>query len=88
MHTNEWRVDIHIDQQYRHTRARAWLHNADDSTLVGVGTAHPKTGEADVPEIGDELAVARALVHLAEQLMNTCRADIEAITHGPARLGD
>jgi hypothetical protein len=33
-----------------------------------------------VPEIGDEVAVARALRHLADTLMATAETDIEAVT--------
>jgi hypothetical protein len=33
-----------------------------------------------VPEIGDEVAVARALRHLADQLLATAEGDIEELT--------
>jgi uncharacterized protein DUF1876 len=39
-----------------------------------------------VPEIGDELAVSRALADLAHQLLDAAAGDIEAITHRPAHL--
>ena len=37
-----------------------------------------------MPEIGDEVAVARALSRLAEQLLETAAGDIEQVTgeHG------
>jgi len=39
-----------------------------------------------VPEIGDELAAARALSDLAHRLLDVTIADIEAITGTPAHL--
>jgi hypothetical protein len=33
-----------------------------------------------VPEIGGEVAVARALRHLADQLLDTAAQDVEAVT--------
>lgn len=41
---------------------------------------------ATVNEIGDELAVSRALAHLAHQLLETAADDIEAVTGRPAHL--
>jgi hypothetical protein len=39
-----------------------------------------------VPEIGDELAAARALSELSHNLLDAAAADIEKITHRPAHL--
>jgi Rv2632c-like len=39
-----------------------------------------------VPEIGDELTVARAMSELAHRLLDSAAADIEGITHRPVHL--
>jgi hypothetical protein len=39
-----------------------------------------------VPEVGDEVAAARALNALADALLRTAAMDIEAIEHHPVQL--
>ena len=82
----QWRVEIFIDEHEERTRARARLHNPDHTNLVGVGLARLNPRDVSVPEIGDELAVARALSDLAHQLLDATAKDIEAMTHHPAHL--
>ena len=48
--------------------------------LTGEGTARRNPTDSDVPEIGDELATARALSDLAHQLLDAAAEDIGAIT--------
>jgi hypothetical protein len=81
-----WTVDIHIDEHEDRTRARALLHNRDETGLVGVGLARLNPADTNIPEIGDELAVARALADLAHQLIDATVTDIETVTHTPAHL--
>jgi hypothetical protein len=54
--------------------------------LVGVGRARLNPDDRDVPEIGDELAVARALSDLGHRLLMTATRDVEEITHERVRL--
>jgi len=82
----QWRVEIFIDEHEGRTRAKARLHNPDHTKLVGVGLARLNPADVNVPEIGDELAVARALSDLAHQLLDATANDIEAITQHPVRL--
>jgi hypothetical protein len=82
----QWRVEIFIDEHEQRTRARARLHNPDDTMLVGVGLARLNPADVHVPEIGDELAVARALSDRAHQLPGATADDIEAITQHPVRV--
>lgn len=86
MQVKRWSVDIVIDEHENRTRARARLHNPDETGLVGVGLARLNPEDANVPEIGDELAVARALSDLAHRLLDATAEDIEAVTHQPAHL--
>jgi hypothetical protein len=81
-----WTVDIYIDEHEGRTRAEARLHTGDATTLGGVGTARRNPADPEVPEIGDELAAARALSELAHNLLHAAASDIEAVTHQPAGL--
>ncbi|MGH4006703.1 MAG: DUF1876 domain-containing protein [Pseudonocardiaceae bacterium] len=81
-----WKVEIQIDEHDGRTRAVARLHNRDETNLVGVGLARLNPADRDVPEIGDELAVARALSDLSHKLLEAAAGDIEQITHQPAQL--
>jgi hypothetical protein len=81
-----WSVEIFIDERDGQTHAEARLHTGDKTQLHGRGTARLNPADKDVPEIGDELAAARALSELAHRLLHAAAEDIETITHKPARL--
>lgn len=84
--TKRWKVDIFIGEQDGHTHAEARLVPEDRATLTGTGSARLNPHDTDVPEIGEELAVARALSDLGHQLLATTALDIEAVTHAAAHL--
>jgi hypothetical protein len=86
--TRRWRVDIFVDEHEDEgiTRAEARLRTNDRTQLVGRGTARRNPADSDIAEIGDELAVARALADLAHGLLQAAATDIEAITHERVRL--
>lgn len=44
------------------------------------GHARRSTDDISVPEIGDEVAVARALRRLADRLLDTAEQDISGVT--------
>jgi hypothetical protein len=84
--TKRWSVDVYIDEIDGRTYAEARLHTTDDTHLIGVGRARLNPTDEDIPEIGDELAVARALNDLGHRLLFTAAADIQAVTDEPVRL--
>ncbi|MFD8496064.1 DUF1876 domain-containing protein [Amycolatopsis sp. NPDC059657] len=86
MHEKRWTVDIFIDEHENRTRAKARLHNQDETGLVGIGTARLNPADVNVPEIGDELAVARALNELAHRLLDAAADDLEGVTRQPVHL--
>lgn len=88
IHSRCWTVEIVIDEHMdeRRTHAQARLRTQDRTDLRGDGTSLRSPRDAEVPEIGDELAVARALSDLAHQLLDAAAGDIEQITHKRARL--
>ncbi|GAA2104847.1 DUF1876 domain-containing protein [Microlunatus panaciterrae] len=83
-----WAVDIYIGERDGRTHAETRLRPKDVVTLTGEGSARLNPSDRDVPEIGDEIAVARALSDLAHRLLNVAAEDIEALTHKEAHLHD
>jgi hypothetical protein len=81
-----WTVDVFIDEDDEYTYAKARLHTDLDTHPVGTGRAKRHPADPDVPAIGDELAVARALSDLGHRLLVTAARDISAATHQPATL--
>lgn len=83
-HTMEWNVHLYLFEEEGTTKARVVLDTGSTS-LTGRGVAHRNPEDADVPEIGDELAAGRALNDLAGQLVSAATHDIEAM--GAAESG-
>lgn len=81
-----WDVSIEIGEHDGRTRAVARLHSRDTDRMVGVGFARLAPVDQDVPEIGAELATARALSDLARHLLGATIQDIEQVTGEPAQL--
>ena len=54
--------------------------------LTDRGEARRSEDDTSVPEIGDEVAVARALRHLADKLMEAAETDIEMLTGEEAHV--
>jgi Domain of unknown function (DUF1876) len=75
-------VDVLIEEHEERTRAKARLSWAGRD-FVGVGLARLDPADEPVARIGDELAIARALSDLSNQLMALTSTDIQASTHQP-----
>jgi hypothetical protein len=74
-----WSVDLYLFEQDAATTAHAVLHTGAATALESRGETHRNPSDRDVPEIGDEVAAARALRHLADRLLGVAADDIEAI---------
>lgn len=86
-YVKRWSVQIFLSEQDDETTyAEARLRTHDDTHLVGTGVAKRNPHDINVPEIGDELATARALSELAHKLLHAAAEDIEAITAKPVTL--
>ncbi|WP_046470548.1 DUF1876 domain-containing protein [Allosalinactinospora lopnorensis] len=90
MHTmKRWNVDILLSEETEGDSTRTWaeagLASDDGSSLRGHGMARKHPADADVPEIGDELAVSRALADLSRQLRQVAAEDISEHTGTPWR---
>jgi hypothetical protein len=84
--TKNWKVDIFIGERDQMTHAEARLMPNHHVTLTGSGVARLNPTDRDVPEVGDELAVARALSDLARRLLVSAAEDIEGLTHEHVNL--
>lgn len=70
-------VMIAVDEDAERARATAHL-SWRSTTLVGMGIARMDAGDAHAVELRDEVAVARALSNLANQLFATSMSEIDA----------
>ncbi|MFJ6783313.1 DUF1876 domain-containing protein [Streptomyces yangpuensis] len=81
-HTTEWKTRTYLFEEDGTTKVRVEL-DTGTNRLTGHGTARCNPADKDVPEIGDELATARALEDLAAQLKQTAHRDMAAVGAGP-----
>lgn len=78
--TKRWTVEILIAEVDRRTYAEAQLYDEISDDLVGTGLARLNPADPNVPEIGDEIAPARALTDLGRRLLTTASGDLETVT--------
>jgi hypothetical protein len=83
-----WTVEIVIDEDgdERLTEAKARLEAPGRPPMAGVGGARRNPVDPEVPQIGDELAAARALSDLSHRLLEVAAADIEQANQDRAQL--
>ncbi|MBR8743082.1 dsRBD fold-containing protein [Nocardiopsis sp. MG754419] len=84
-----WNVDVVVAEESEGEAARTWaevgLVAEDGTALRGHGMARKHPTDMDVPEIGEELAVSRALSDLSRQLRQVAAEDINDNTGTPWR---
>lgn len=76
--------DVRSDENL--TTAHAVLTTSQGTTLEGFGRARRNPSDPEVPEIGEELAAARALRDLADRLLKATSDDLSAIEHQKIHL--
>ncbi|MFI7643954.1 DUF1876 domain-containing protein [Nonomuraea sp. NPDC049400] len=84
MEAKQWTVQIYLNEDGNDTYARAVLATRDGTGPAGAGRARRNPADPSVPEIGDELAVSRALADLAEKLAVVAQHDITEFASSPA----
>lgn len=82
-----WRVNVDLVEAGDATTAHAVLVAEAARQLDGQGVAHRNPSDQPAPEIGDEIAVARALRRLADRMLEAAAADIELAKRAP-RISD
>ena len=75
-----WLVRLAISERGDSTWARAVLRTNPGRELDATGRAVCRAGDLPDREIGDEVAVARALRALADRLLERATADITQVT--------
>jgi hypothetical protein len=86
VHIKTWHVEMFIYEDDDNTSVRAVLHTDSTVHREGHGRAVRAPHDTAVPEIGDEVAAARALHNLADVLLNTAAEDISEIEHRSVHL--
>ncbi|GGT88858.1 DUF1876 domain-containing protein [Actinomadura citrea] len=76
MKAKEWSVELYITEDGMDTVAQAILFSGGERKSTGRGHARRNPVDREVPEIGDELAVSRALADLADRLQGVASKDI------------
>jgi hypothetical protein len=71
-----WTITVDLDETSEATEAKALLAEGD-VRVGGWGRAKRNPADPDLPRVGEELAVARALNDLAHQLLERAAATIE-----------
>ena len=84
--TKQWSITVDIDEQEESTLAQVSLRTPTGHDVTGVGEAQRNPHDPSVPEIGDELAVSRALRNLSERLLHATEKDIAGATGEQAHL--
>lgn len=78
--TRQWTVRVTIFEKGADTTATVALLADSPEALTAKGTSHRSAADDEDAHIGDEVAVARALRRLADDLLATAEHDIEEAT--------
>ena len=81
-----WSVEVSVREHEGKTHAEAHLAVGGEEHLVGHGAARRNPIDPDVLEIGEKIAVARALSDVAHVLLSSAAAQLEDVTHERAHL--
>lgn len=82
----EWQVRVSLLEAGDDTSASVVLVADSPDRLSASGSSHRSAGDTASRQIGDEVAVARALRHLADQLIKNAERDIEKVTGEEAHV--
>jgi Domain of unknown function (DUF1876) len=83
---DRWQVELSIREHESQTLADARLVADDGAHLLGHGMARRHPRDPNVTEIGEKIAMARALSDLAHLLLESAAAELEDATHERTRL--
>jgi len=75
--TSQWKMDIGLDEIGGVTRAEIKLGATDGTRFTGIGLVQNGPRGQHLPDIAAELALARALSDLTEELLEAVASDID-----------
>jgi hypothetical protein len=84
--TATWHIEVFLYEDVDRTRAEAVLRTSAGTELRHEGVARRNPKDTEVPEIGEELATARAFSGLALDLFEATVSDIEQNVHERVQL--
>jgi uncharacterized protein DUF1876/uncharacterized protein DUF1918 len=84
--TKTWSVDIYLYEDQNATSANAVLRSDVPGALDVRGEARRRPADPDLPKVGDEVAVARALRRLADRLLEMASNDLTDVEGRPVSL--
>jgi hypothetical protein len=87
-HVRTWHVEVQLFESERETTAHAVLRSGETTPLRSDGHSHRPEGEPDLPEVGDEIAVGRALHQLGDLLLHNASSDLAAAHGHPSARSD
>jgi len=79
-------LNIHLVEKEAETTADVMLTTDGGAVLTAHGMSRRNPRDRDVPEIGDEIAVARALSEMAHKLLDVAAGEIGKAEHRRVRL--
>ena len=84
--TKTWSVDIYLYEDENATAANAVLRSDVPVSVDVRGEARRRPADPDLPKVGDEVAVARALRRLADRLLEMASSDLSDAEGRPVSL--
>lgn len=79
-------IDVAIEETPDHTDATATM-TLRDARFAGWGRARRNPADPNVPKVGEELAVARALADLSHRLIDVAATEIGEFEGHPVHVG-
>jgi hypothetical protein len=73
-----WTIQVDLEETHDETEATAVVVAGDDR-LGGWGRARRRPSDPELPSVGEDLAVARALMDLGHKLLERAAATIERV---------
>jgi hypothetical protein len=80
-----WNISIRFSEDDERTTAVATLA-AGDRKLTARGSARRNPVDPNLPQVGEDLATARALSRLSHELISDAVTRLEEVTHSPAGI--
>jgi hypothetical protein len=82
-----WKVELELSEDATKTVALATLR-AGRRTVQERGVARRSPADPNLPRVGEDIAVSRALSLLAHDLLSDAVSQLEIATHAPAGIRD
>lgn len=80
-----WDIKCQLAEDESKTVAVATLRTGT-RTLQAIGKARRSPADPNLPRVGEDLAVSRALSQLAHDLLSDAVGQLETLTHAPAGI--